>query len=31
VALSGDQIVGTVAYAAKGDDGHLRGMAVHPD
>jgi ribosomal protein S18 acetylase RimI-like enzyme len=31
VALRGNHVVGTVAFAAKGDDGHLRGMAVHPE
>jgi ribosomal protein S18 acetylase RimI-like enzyme len=31
VALCGNQIVGTIAFAAKGDDGHLRGMAVRPE
>jgi ribosomal protein S18 acetylase RimI-like enzyme len=31
VAVSGDgEIVGTVACSAHGDEGHLRGMAVHP-
>lgn len=30
VALCGKQIVGTVAFGAKGDEGYLRGMAVHP-
>jgi ribosomal protein S18 acetylase RimI-like enzyme len=31
VALCGNQIVGTIAFAAKQDDGHLRGMAVRPE
>jgi ribosomal protein S18 acetylase RimI-like enzyme len=31
VALCGDQIVGTIAFAAKGEEGHLRGMAVRPE
>jgi GNAT superfamily N-acetyltransferase len=31
VARCGNQIVGTIAFAAKGDDGHLRGMAVRPE
>lgn len=31
VALYGEQVVGTVAFAATGDEGHLRGMAVRPE
>jgi ribosomal protein S18 acetylase RimI-like enzyme len=31
VALCGNQIVGTIAFAAEGEDGHLRGMAVRPE
>ncbi len=31
VAVSKGEIVGTLACAARGDEGHLRGMAVLPD
>jgi len=31
VAVSKEQIVGTIGYRIKGEKGHLRGMAVHPD
>jgi GNAT superfamily N-acetyltransferase len=31
VAVSGDDVVGTIGCVAKGADGHLRGMAVLPD
>jgi N-acetylglutamate synthase-like GNAT family acetyltransferase len=31
VALSQGKVVGTLACAVKGDEGHLRGMAVLPD
>lgn len=31
VAVSGGNVIGTIACAASGDEGHLRGMAVHPD
>jgi GNAT superfamily N-acetyltransferase len=31
VALCGNQIVGTIAFAAAGDDGHLRDIAVRPE
>ena len=31
VAVSQGRVVGTLACAAKGDEGHLRGMAVLPD
>lgn len=30
-ALCRNQIVGTIAFAAKRNDGHLRGMAVRPE
>ena len=31
VAAEHDHVVGTIAYARQGDEGHLRGMAVLPD
>jgi GNAT superfamily N-acetyltransferase len=31
VAVSGENVVGTVACVASGEEGHLRGMAVLPD
>jgi GNAT superfamily N-acetyltransferase len=31
VAVSEQSIVGTIAYAATGEEGHFRGMAVFPD
>jgi len=31
VAVAEEQIVGTIGYGIKGEEGHLRGMAVHPD
>jgi ribosomal protein S18 acetylase RimI-like enzyme len=31
VAVSKGEVVGTIACAASGDEGHLRGMAVLPD
>jgi GNAT superfamily N-acetyltransferase len=31
VAVSKGEVVGTIACAASGDEGHLRGMAVMPD
>jgi GNAT superfamily N-acetyltransferase len=31
VAMSGERIVGTIAYKASGQEGHLRGMAVLPE
>ncbi len=31
VALYGESVIGTVAVAAAGSEGHLRGMAVFPE
>lgn len=31
VAVSANQIVGTIGYSVNGADGHLRGMAVDPE
>jgi ribosomal protein S18 acetylase RimI-like enzyme len=31
VAVSNEEVVGTIACAASGDEGHLRGMAVLPE
>lgn len=31
VAISDDEIVGTIACSASGDEGHLRGMGVFPN
>jgi ribosomal protein S18 acetylase RimI-like enzyme len=31
VAVSGEVVIGTIGYGINGQEGHLRGMAVHPD